>query len=104
MEKIGSWSFIIGLVIAVVIGVLGTATSTTINILLILGAVVGLLNVTDREVLPLLIATVALIVAGSVNVGLPGIITSIQKAVVVFVVPATLIASLKAIISIGISQ
>lgn len=94
MEKVGSWAFIIGVVIAVI---LGAMKGTAVGLLLILGTIVGLLNVTNKEVIPFLIASIALIVAGLVQVGLPIWLTGILSNVVVFVVPAAIIGSLKTI-------
>ena len=67
-EKIGAWSFILGVAIAIVVGLYVGATSQTVstNIVLVLGllgVIVGVLNVTDREVGLFLIATIAFLTA-----------------------------------------
>ena len=77
--------------------ILGALKGTAVGLLLILGTIVGLLNVTSKEVIPFLIASIALIVAGLVQVGLPTWLTGILSNVVVFVVPAAIIGSLKTI-------
>ena len=54
-EKVGGWSFLAGVVIAVILGVMGERTPTTTNILLVLGLIVGLLNITGKEIVPFFI-------------------------------------------------
>ena len=98
VETIGIWSFLIGLAIAVVLGIFGYTATT---LLLVLGLIVGILNITDKEIVPFLVASIALIVVGSVSVGLPGWISNILANIVVFVVPAALIASIKAIYALA---
>ncbi len=98
METVGVWSFLVGLVLAVVLGLFGYTATT---LLLVLGLLVGLLNVTDKEIVPFLVASIALIVVGSVSVGLPGWLTNMLANIVIFVVPAALLASVKAIYALA---
>ncbi len=102
MEKVGSWSFIIGFIVAVVLGAVGYMAS---GLLLILGTIVGLLNISDREIVPFLVACIALIITGSVAQIIPFMtVGRILANVVIFVVPAAIIASLKAIIALASSR
>ena len=102
MQKVGSWSFIIGFVVAVVLGAVGY---TAQGLLLVLGTIVGLLNISDREIVPFLVACIALIITGSVANIIPfASVSRVLANVVVFVVPAALIAALKAIIALASSQ
>ena len=96
---LGNWSFIIGIALAVVMGLFSSSTPT--NLLLILGTIVGLLNVTEKEIIPFLVATVALMVSGLVSPSLPMMLGSILNNIVVFVVPAAVIASVKAIYALA---
>jgi hypothetical protein len=106
---IGFWAFIIGLVIALVFGIIaaitsGMDTSWIIIILIILGIIIGFLNITAKEVPTLLLATIALIVVGNVFAPLPGIgklIGSVLGYVAVLVSPAAIIAAIKALWVIG---
>jgi len=110
MEKqIGNYSFIIGVIIAVVLGLaapkLGTATAWLWSLLVVLGLVVGFLNVSGKETKEFLWVTVALVVvafAGSAqisswsNVELIGsYLKGIFDAILAFVVPATVVVALK---------
>lgn len=98
MEKVGVWSFYVGLLIAIIFGFIGDRTWTA-GVLLVLGLIVGLLNVTDREIVPFLVACLTLIVAGgSAAALLPwNWLASILGNIVIFVIPAALLGSLKAI-------
>jgi len=58
-KSIGRWAFIIGLVLAVIIALLGTGYEWPVYILLVLGLIVGLLNISDKEVGPFLVAAIA---------------------------------------------
>ena len=96
-DKVGRWSFLAGVVIALVLGVLGNKAT---GILLVLGLIVGLLNITGKEVVPFLVASVALIVSGlvgGVTQVLPSWLTAILSNIIIFVVPATIIVALKTI-------
>ncbi|HZX12708.1 MAG TPA: hypothetical protein VFE88_04600 [Candidatus Nanoarchaeia archaeon] len=100
MEKAGSWSFILGFLVALVLGVVGTLSTTLVSVLLVLGLIVGLLNISDKEIVPFLVATVALVVSGSAVATIeqvPRVIDSILVNITIFVVPAAVVASLKAI-------
>lgn len=110
-NQIGKWAFIVGVVLALIIGV-GTGLGETwgenmwLTLLLVtLGLIVGFVNITMKEVEGFLLATVALLIANSANIAvidvlvpklgliLQGIITNI----IVIVAPAALIVSLRAV-------
>jgi hypothetical protein len=105
MEKVGVWSFYIGLIIAVIFSFMGDQWWTA-SILLLLGLIVGILNVTDKEIVPFLIACIALIVAGSAASGLlPWVwLNRFLGNVVIFVIPAALLGALKGIYAIASSK
>ncbi len=113
MAKLGSWSFIVGAVIAVILGAIASTagTSWVIGLLLVLGVVVGLLNVSDKEIVPFLVACVAFLAAapalGSAVVSFGTTFAWLARILVhlaVFVVPAALIASVKAILALAGSR
>jgi len=101
MEKLGSWSFIIGLAIAILVGLFTEASGIIVTVLVILGVIVGFLNVTDKEVSNFLIASVALMLAGGAKLDMipvvGGILVRVLANVVVFVAPAAIIVAIKAI-------
>jgi len=103
MEKIGVWSFYAGLVIAVIAAIV-MQNNTAVPIALgVLGVVVGLLNVVDKEVNTFLIATIALVVGASSLAGLFSAWASVAAFlmnVVYFVAPGAAVVALKALYDI----
>ena len=104
---IGKAAFVIGLVIAVIAGVFGASTGWLPLALVILGLIVGFLNITEEEANNFLIAAIALILVGTIGGGLSTIPTigeylaAIVANIAVFVVPAALVVSLKAVWSLA---
>ncbi len=107
-EKIGSWAFIIGVAIATVAGIATwlaipglEAVMVWVPLLLVLlGLIVGFLNIGDKEVQPFLLAAIALVVVGIAKAGLAEIpaigplLIYIMGNIAVFAAPAVLIVSL----------
>ncbi len=107
MEKVGSWSFIVGFFIALILGIMQNNAQWVVYVLLVLGLIIGLLNISDREIVPFLVSTVALIVAGSAVASIsqiPGVIDNILVNITIFVVPAAVIASVKAIYALAATR
>lgn len=96
---IGSWAFLIGVILAVVLGLLGMVSGVWVTVLVIIGLIVGLLNVTDKEAMPFLMSGVVLIIASSLgqNEALASIpyIKGVLDAVLLIFVPATIIVAVK---------
>ena len=107
LELAGRIAFIAGLIISVVAGFLDIG-GLGILVLVILGVVVGFLNVTGAEVARFLLATVALMLVGSVvsaamdnaAVADADIIKSILSTFTAFVAGAALIVALKEVFAI----
>lgn len=113
MEKIGVWSFYAGLAIAVVATILSPSGIGPVSALVlgVLGIVVGLLNVVDKEVKLFLLATIAFVVGASalsvILSAIPGIgvfVPSLLQAVVIFVAPGAAVVALKALLDITKSK
>jgi hypothetical protein len=66
LSKIGFWAFIIGIIVSIVMGFIAAQNTVAVIILLILGLIVGFLNITAKETTVFLVATIALIVVGGV--------------------------------------
>lgn len=60
--KLGRWAFIIGLVISIILGFVAFSYATLV--LVILGLIVGFLNVSEKQTSNYLIAVIALMVVG----------------------------------------
>ena len=110
MEKqIGNYSFIVGVIIALVLGLasaeLGAAKAWLWSILVVLGLIVGFLNVSGKDTKDFLLVTVALVVvayagsaqvSGWANVELIGkYLTGLFDSLLTFVVPASIVVALK---------
>ena len=106
MQKIGRWAFIAGLVISVIAGFMAIG-DMGIAALVVLGVIVGILNVTGKEVQPFLLGTVALMLVGA---GLSAVLSTlpyvpgILSAFVAFVAGAALIVALKEVYGITSSK
>jgi len=99
-SKLGHWAFIVGVLIAVIAGLVPAWQTATVTwILVILGLVVGLMNITAKETVEFLVATIALMLIGSAGAipALGTIILSILANIVAFVAPAALVVALKAV-------
>ncbi len=107
MSKLGEWSFIAGLVLAVLVGVLPSVSAVLpVSLLLVvLGILVGFINIGAKETHGFLLATVALLVAGAAGLQvLPvvgGYVQAILQNIVSFVAPASVIVALKAVLEHG---
>ena len=106
LEKIGHYSFIVGILIAIIVALFPALRGDiSVWILVILGVIVGLLNVTAKEVSGFLISTVALIIASSASALSLSVIwaglTQILGNVIIFVAPAAIIVAIKAIFALA---
>lgn len=104
-EQIGGWSFIAGVAIAVIAAFIAVPYGALL--LVVLGLVVGFLNVKDKDISSFLIATIALLVAGATSQNLSSIpqagtyLASILSSIQAFVAPAAIVAGLKAVWNIA---
>jgi len=96
----GHWAFILGVLLAIIAGLIPQLQTSTITwILVLLGLIVGFLNVTISETQEFLIAAIALLLISSTG-ALPvlgTIIAVMLSNIVAFVAPAALIVALKAV-------
>jgi hypothetical protein len=107
LQKIGNWAFILGVIVAIIAGVFASQVVAYAGLiglfLVILGIIVGLLNIEDKEIMPFLIAVIALVVVGNVRAfevlneviaGLGTIIYAIVANIALFAAPAAVIVAL----------
>ena len=114
-KKVGQYSFIIGVIIAIILGLalpIGAAIQGWLtSILVVLGLVVGFLNIGDKQTNEfLMVATMLVVVAGlggSAYAALGEVqiigeyIIGILNGILTFVVPATVIVALKQVKAIA---
>ncbi len=106
---IGSWSFLVGVVLAVLLG-LGYKSSFSgamVWIVFLVGVIVGLLNVTHDEAAAFLTSGTILVLVSflGVEIGvfkfLAPEIAGILKSILILFVPATIIVALKSVFSLA---
>lgn len=118
-KKVGEYAFIVGVIIALVLGLLGglealaPADPWLVSILVLLGLVVGFLNVTGKETMQFLTVSAILAIVLYVGAAAPGLkdilyigsyIESIVKYIMAIVVPAVVIVALKEIVDMAKSK
>ena len=109
-KKIGDYAFIIGVVVAIVLGIASPALGSSVvwltSLLIIAGLAIGFLNVTGKETKEFLWVSVALVVTafagnasgtlGTVQVIGP-YLQGMFNSILAVVVPATIVVALKEI-------
>lgn len=102
---IGSWAFLGGVALAIIFGILGSVDNALLTtILIVIGLVVGFLNVKDEEASPFLMSGAVLLIAGWLGKDVVDVIpwaANILKALLVIFVPATIIVAIKNVFSIA---
>ena len=111
ISSIGPWAFILGLVLAILAGFVtsftrGVPDGTIVLVLAVLGIIVGVLNVTDKETVPFLVSTLTfMLAASSLNVVFAVIpymakMSEVMTLISVFVAPAGAVVAIKALYGI----
>jgi len=123
-QKIGSYAFLLGVIIAVIAGliqaadyIMQTAMMNGVGgwialILVILGLIIGFLNIKDKHITDFLIATIAVAMIGLVALSPASmavdpvvyLINSIVGNIVTLVAPAALIVGVKQILALTKEQ
>jgi hypothetical protein len=102
---VGAWAFAAGYVLAIIAGILWPDSGELILTLVLLGLVVGILNITQDEMLPYLVAAIALVLIGSTGVftplnlvadGLGEDVNLIVRMMSIFTAPAALVTAIRA--------
>lgn len=106
LHYLGFGAFIVGIILAVVAGLLWPSNSTIIVVLAVLGIIIGLLNITAKESMLFLVAVIALIVVGNVfalfkALSLGVILGNILSYISIMVSPAAIIVATKALWAVG---
>ena len=108
MEKIGGWAFLIGVILAVILGLFGSLTATLGWVLVVLGLIVGLINITEKESTPFMMAGAVLVIVSalSVDAGLGSLpyLPNILNALMALFVPATVVVAIKTVFSYAKSR
>ena len=102
---IGSWSFLAGLILAVILGLglSGQYQTTLLWVVFLLGVVVGILNIATDEVKAFLTGGTVLVLVSflGIEVGifknLAPVIVNILQGILTLFVPATIIVALRSV-------
>lgn len=105
-KKVGHYAFLVAVLLAVLAALVPALQVEWVTwALIILGLLVGFLNVTAKETTEFLVATIALMLVGSAGLDViptaGRIISTMLLNILAIVVPAALIVSLKAIYSLA---
>ena len=102
-DLVGGWAFLIGLVLAVILGAMGRVDGAVSTILIVLGLIVGFLNVSEKDVVPLLLGLVALTLVGNATLGvIPAVnayLVAVLQNIVLFAGAAAFVVSIKAVLT-----
>ncbi len=103
-NMVGSWAFLVGVLLAVVLGLIGNFSQTWMIVLVVIGLLVGLLNVVGDETSPFMMSGVVLIIAsafgGAVLSNVP-LVSSVLNSLLVIFVPATVIVAIKNVFNLA---
>ena len=102
---LGSWSFLVGLILAILLGLgfTGMYQTQVLWAVFLLGIVVGLLNITAKEVTPFLVSGAVLVLVSSLGVqvgvfdAVAPVVANILRGILTLFVPATIIVALRSV-------
>ena len=100
----GKWAFLLGVLLAVVFASMGTMAPGIVSLLVVIGIIVGLLNVNSDEVRAFLLSGIALIIAsafGQNSIGVFPILERMLDALLIIFVPATIVVAIKNVFTIA---
>jgi hypothetical protein len=112
---VGSWAFTIGVLIAILLGLIGSSLGSAAMqwltlLLFIVGVIVGVLNITSEEAMGFLTTSAILVFvsfAGSQSLQtlgttwIVGALVNIFNALMVLFVPATIVVALRAVFTLA---
>lgn len=105
-KKMGHYAFLVAILLAILAGLVPSLQVDWVTwVLIVLGLIVGFLNITAKETTEFLVATIALMLVGTAGLGVIPTAGSIIKVILLniqaIVVPAALIVALKAIYALA---
>jgi len=109
VNLLGSWAFLIGVIIAILVGLgvwVPTLTSTVVAVLVLLGLIIGLLTIGAKEVEPFVMASIAFLLAAFIGHDVLAKVTLVNlagvlDAIIALVVPALVVVALKEVFEIA---
>lgn len=108
LGKIGPYAFIAGVLITIIASLIAIDVMILTSALVVLGIIIGLLNVSEKETSPFLMASVSLVIvsymtgAGFSSVPVIGVqLQMILQNVMTLVTPAVIIVAIKQIYNVA---
>lgn len=112
---VGAYAFLIGVILAVLMGITQKFLNITYSnipyaFLVVLGIIIGFLNIGDRDSMTFLIASLSLVIVSGFgqsaliyvsNIPVLSSLTSILAALLVMFVPSTIIVALKVVFNLA---
>jgi len=101
---IGAWAFLIGVVIAIVVGLIGISNQALVITLVVIGLIVGLLNIADDEAKPFLMSSVVLVIVSALGQAALNIIPKMSEtlgALLILFVPAAVVVAIRNVFSLA---
>jgi len=108
---IGAIAFFAGMLLAIIGGGVSRDNGTIVLILVIMGIIIGLFNITGREMIPFLVAAIALVVVGiaarpfspldDVIDGLGRVLNGMVAYIAVLMTPAAIINAVRVVWSLA---
>ncbi len=99
-NMIGGWAFLIGVLLALVFGLFADIGTNWVWVLVVLGLIVGFLNITEKETGSFLMSGVVLIIASAFGAdvlsNVPNIdLENVFHMLLAMFVPATIVVAIK---------
>ena len=108
-NTIGAWAFLIGVLLAVLVGFFGDYLISLVGngfyvVLVVAGLLVVFFNVAARETNSFLLASVSLVIVGYMGQPVLGVVSyvgSVLTSLLVLFVPATVVVALKSVFTLA---
>ncbi len=99
-NQLGGWAFLIGVLLAVIFGLFSNIGTNWVWVLVVIGLIVGFLNITEKETGSFLMSGAVLIIASAFGGNILGSISyvnleNIFNMLLAIFIPATIIVAIK---------
>jgi hypothetical protein len=110
LNLVGSWAFLIGVILALVIGIFSGLDIADMNsslmtsVMIVLGIIIGLFNIADKETMPFLMSGIALIIASVFGMSIMiqvKVASATLAALLLIFIPATIIVAIRNVFSLA---
>ena len=101
---VGSWAFLLGVVLAFVLGLLGEVSDVWIVILVIIGLIIGLLNISEKETTPFLVSGIILIIASALGRNVfynVQVLSHVLDALLIIFIPAIIVVAIRNVFNLA---